>query len=358
LKKTTLADVGKRAKVSTSLASLVLSGKYEGRCTPETAEVVRKVARDLGYKANRLARSLRKQSTRVLGLLSIEVATTPYAGEMIMAAQQQARLKDYDLLFVEVGNSLESIQEGLDLLAEHQAQGVLIFSYFHHAIDLPSSTQRNIVCANLVDSKGFFDSIVPNESDSFMQTLDLLGKAGHKSVAVIMDSSGHPASVGRLEAFKVAQEKYGWEKSDSLMHFTMVTNQVSGYEVTQKFLKENPQITAVVAFNDLLAMGVYQAAKELNIRIPEDLSIVGFDDLDLISAGLRPGLTTVRLPHLKMGQLAVEKLIQRCESENELPREKIEILCELIERQSIAAPRSWALPVSMDPAEKMQYEHK
>ena len=93
MKQITLADVGKRAKVSTSLASLVLSGKYEGRCTPETAEVIRKAAKDLGYKANRLARSLRKQSTRVLGLLSIEVATTPYAGEMIMAAQQEARLK-------------------------------------------------------------------------------------------------------------------------------------------------------------------------------------------------------------------------------------------------------------------------
>jgi LacI family transcriptional regulator len=243
-------------------------------------------------------------------------------------------------------------------MSEHQADGVLIFSYFHHSIELPSRRVKNIVCANGFDSEGLYDSFIPNEYESFMQTLDLLGQQGHKSVAFLTDSSSYPACLERLRAFKSAQKKYQWNESETFVVTSPTTDPGSGYKMTNQLLMRHPETTAVVAFNDQLAMGAYQAAKELNLRIPEDLSIVGFDDLELISAGLRPGLTTVRLPHLKMGQLAVEKLIQRCESENELPREKIEILCELIERQSIAAPRSWALPVSMDPAEKMQYEHK
>lgn len=346
----TLADVGRRAKVSTSLASLVLSGKYEGRCTAETAEEVRKAALELGYRANRLARGLRKQSTKVLGLLSIEVATSPYAGSMILAAQQEARAQDYDLLFVEVENTRNSIQQGFDLMSEHQADGVLIFSYFHHSIDLPPRRFKNIVCANGFDSEGIYDSFIPNEYESFMQTLELLGESGHKHVALVTDSSGYPASIGRLRAYRTAQEKYQWNTADTLVGSSMSTDPSTGYRLTNQILSKHPETTAVVAFNDQLAMGAYQAAKELNIRIPQDLSIVGFDDLELISAGLRPGLTTVRLPHDEMGRGAVKRLIQRCESEEELPREKYEILCSLIQRQSISAPRSESLVFSSAPA--------
>ena len=354
MRPTTLEDVGRRAKVSTSIASLVLSGTYEGRCTPETAEEVRKAAVELGYRANRLARGLRKQSTRVLGLLSIEVATSPYAGSMILAAQQEARAEDYDLLFVEVENTPDSIQQGFDLMSEHQADGVLIFSYFHHSIELPSRRVKNIVCANGFDSEGLYDSFIPNEFESFMQTLDLLGQQGHKSVAFLTDSSSYPACLERLRAFKSAQKKYQWNESETFVVTSPTTDPGSGYKMTNQLLMRHPETTAVVAFNDQLAMGAYQAAKELNLRIPEDLSIVGFDDLELISAGLRPGLTTVRLPHLEMGKLAVKRLIQRCESEDELSREKQEILCTMVSRQSVAAPRLGNLVFSSAPAGKIK----
>jgi LacI family transcriptional regulator len=352
LKPVTLADVGKKAKVSTSLASLVLSGKYQGRCTPETADEVIRAAEQLGYRANRLARGLRKQSTRVLGLLSIEVATRPYAGAMIMAAQQEARLKDYDLLFAEVENTPEAIAQGFNLMAEHQAEGVLIFSYFHQSIELPTNIPKNIVVANGFDSENLYDSFVPDEYQSFTQVLDLVGEAGHKEVALVTDDSHYAAAVNRFRAFEDAAKKYGWTKTPGLIEKRMLTDASSGYEATNKILRSFPEVTAVVAFNDQLAMGAYQAAKELNLRIPEDLSIAGFDDLNLISAGLRPGLTTVRLPHFEMGKLAVERLIQICESADELSREKVEILCDLIQRQSIAQPRVGKLEFEKASAEK------
>jgi len=112
----TLRDVAEGAGVSLATASMVLSGSETGRYSDETAEKVKRIAEDLGYRANRVARGLRRKSTSLLGMLSVEAATTPYAGEMLRAAQETARQFDYDLLFIEVENTLESIQQGIELL--------------------------------------------------------------------------------------------------------------------------------------------------------------------------------------------------------------------------------------------------
>ena len=112
----TLADVAKATGVSVSLVSLVLAGKGAKRCSAATEERIRKVAKELGYRTNRLARSLKEQQTRTLGMLSIEVATTPYAGQLLSAAQKTARSHDYELLFVEVENNPKSIEEAFGLL--------------------------------------------------------------------------------------------------------------------------------------------------------------------------------------------------------------------------------------------------
>ena len=122
LKTAKLADVAKAADVSTSLVSLVLSGKGANRCSEETEARIKAAALELGYRANRLARSLKEQQTRTIGLLSIEVATSPYAGEMLMAAQRTARSHDYDLFFVEVENSAKEIfdKEDMDQLKDQE----------------------------------------------------------------------------------------------------------------------------------------------------------------------------------------------------------------------------------------------
>ena len=119
MKAAKLSDVAQAAGVSTSLVSLVMSGKGVNRCSAETEARIKEIAQQLGYRANRLARSLKEQQTRTLGLLSIEVATTPYAGEMLMAAQRTARSHDYDLFFVEVENNPKSIEEALEIGRAH-----------------------------------------------------------------------------------------------------------------------------------------------------------------------------------------------------------------------------------------------
>jgi len=362
MKHATLADVAKATGVSVSLVSLVLSGKAAKRCSPAVEAKIKKAAKDLGYRANRLARSLKEQQTRTLGMLSIEVATTPYAGQLLSAAQKTARSHDYELLFVEVENNAKSIEEAFGLLAEHQVVGTLIAAYFHSEVKLPKTTPKNLVLANCISNanKGKYPTIIPAEYSSFMQSLKLLGIAGHKNVGLIIDEVEWPAVEGRTKAFIDAAQNFGWIRANERIYKCANTNAESGYRATLEMMLRDPEITAIACYNDPLAMGTYQALKELKIGIPAQVSVVGFDDLELISGGLRPGLTTVRLPHYQMGREAVEQLIRICEEKDEIPMNVVEIQGELVVRDSVSVPRNTSASnsSSTDSALSTQEEEK
>jgi LacI family transcriptional regulator len=336
----TLADVAKATGVSVSLVSLVLAGKAAKRCSPATEAKIKKVAKELGYRTNRLARSLKEQQTRTLGMLSIEVATTPYAGQLLSAAQKTARSHDYELLFVEVENNPKSIEEAFGLLGEHQVVGTLIAAYFHSPIKLPRLVPKNLVFANCLPNKGTYPTFIPAEYSSYMQSLKMLGIAGHKHVGLIIDENQWPAVTGRTKAFFDAAHNFGWVRPEDRIYTVSTTFAENGYRATLEMMLRDPEITAIACYNDPLAMGAYQALQELKISIPDQMSVVGFDDLELISGGLRPGLTTVRLPHYQMGREAVEKLIRICEERDESPMNVVEIQGELVVRDSVSVPRN------------------
>lgn len=336
----TLKEVSELAEVSVATASLVLSGKSGNRFTDETATRVRDAADRLGYRANRLARSLRSQQTRVLGLLSVEVLTTPYAGDMIRGAQLAARARDYDLLIVEINGTPEAFAEGFELLADHQADGVLVASFFHQELLIPKTRPRHMVLADAYASDHSVDAFVPNEYDSITQVLNLIGEAGHKHVCYIGDCNDYPAVRGREAALRDAALRFGWTNIEDNIARSEDTNSSDGYNSAIALLTKNPALTALVAYNDRLAMGAFRAAAELGLAIPQDLSIVGFDDQRLISEALRPGLTTVALPHLEMGRLAVEKLIELVESDEENTPAEVAIVGDLVVRGSVAPPNA------------------
>lgn len=339
MKAVTLADVAARANVSVATASLVLSGKSGNRSSLQTAARVREAAKTLGYRANRLAKGLKESQTRTLGILSIEVATTPYAGELLRAAQSTARARDYDLLFIEVENNPASLGKAFDLLREHQVAGALVSTFYHAPVEIPSVVPRNLVFANCFPTSGSYFSFIPAEYESFMSVLKVLGVAGHKDVALILDDGDDPAVEPRKKAFLDAAANFDWRNAQGRIFPVEAGETAQGYQATLELLLRDPNITAIACFNDQLAMGVYQALNQIGLSIPGDISVVGFDDLILISAGLRPGLTTVGLPHYEMGREAAEKLIQLCEEKNETP-ETVLIRGGLAIRDSVSVPRS------------------
>lgn len=339
MRQATLADIAKQAGVSISTVSLVLSGKGQKRCSPELVAQIEQIAVELGYRVNRLARGLRNQQSRTIGFLSIGVATSPYAGQLILAAQRAAQRKDYDLFFLEVENNPESIGAGLDSLAQHLVAGVIIAAYFHHDIELPENLPSALVLANCRSANASVNTFIPAEKDSINQILDEVGLKGHENVAFIVHDVDFPAARIREAAFHAAGKKYSWKNHSGRVFYTQDSSVDGGYEATLKLLEHDSEVTAVICYNDQLAMGAYQAVKQKGLQIPQDITITGFDDLQLISEGLRPGLSTVRLPHWEMGEMAVEKLIELCEGDDELSKATIEILGELVIRESISEPR-------------------
>ncbi|MGP3921000.1 LacI family DNA-binding transcriptional regulator [Nonomuraea sp. 10N515B] len=335
----TLKDVALRAEVSVAAASLVLSGKAEGRVAEATAERVRTAAAELGYRGNRAARSLRTQSAPLLGLLSLGVATQPYAGAMLEAAQSAAREHDYDLLFIEVGTQ-EAIAENLRLLEEHQVAGVLIASYFHRELVLPAQLPAPTVLVDALCPDRDIDWVVPDEYVGETEVLEELARAGHHHVGWICDIPRYPATILRTKAFEDVAARHGWDDDPWRVVLTEHADAEDGYAAMQRLLEQFPKVTAVAAFTDRMAMGVYMACFERGIRVPQDMSIVGFDDQVLVSEALRPGLTTVALPHRQMGKWAVGRLIERIESAEDLGVSQVRINGGLVIRDSVAAPRT------------------
>ncbi|MEY4423309.1 MAG: hypothetical protein RLZZ258_412 [Actinomycetota bacterium] len=337
---TTLADVANRANVSKSMVSLVLSGKGDKRCAPETAARIKSAAAELGYMPNKVAQSLRQQTTNMLGMISVEVATTPYAGELILAGQQAAQDAGFGMLFMEVGNNAGEIAQALKVMEEHRVEGVVIANYFHNAIQLPDELPKKLVVADAFDPRGRVDSFVPAEYASIWQCFEAINNLGHKKVAYLTDDRVFIARDTRLQAFRDAQVEFGWTGGESAVINCDASDLVACHQTAKEFFANKPDITAIACYNDGLALVAYQAAKEAGFSIPDDISVTGFDDLKLISEALKPGLTTVRLPHREMGQAAVERLIELCTSSMSQAPESTEIIGQLVERESLSAPKN------------------
>lgn len=339
----TLRDVADAANVSVATASLVLSGKHVNRVSESTVRRVRDTASVMQYRSNRVARSLRQKSAPVLGLLSLGVATSPYAGNMLEVAQATARSHDYDLLFIEIADD-DEIATSLDLLQEHQVAGSVIASFFHQRLSLPEAVNGPLVLLDAVCDNNAVDSVVPDEYNSERAILRTLADAGHTRVGWISEHPVFPAAFKRREAFVAFGEENGWTRDPRLIvEMTDRPDANDGYVAFRALIEQFPDVTAVACYNDRMAMGAYMACFELGLRIPQDISIVGFDDQVLISEALRPGLSTVALPHREMGEWAVERLIAQIEAGGELAPKQITLAGDVVLRDSVTTPRTGAI---------------
>ncbi len=337
-----MKDVAEQAGVSVSTVSLVLNSRDEGRITPEVAERVRRVADDLGYVPNLNARGLRTRQTRTIGLLSDQVASTPFAGKMLAAAQREALEAGYLLLLIDTGGSAELESEAVTALLQRNIEGLIYASMFHRVVPQPKLPPRMpfVVLDGRPESEGLADWIVPDEVGGARAAVEALLRAGHRRIGFCNNAEDIPASAGRLEGYLSAHRDAQVPIDESLITAAAVSTTTDGYPAGRRLLERPDRPTAIFCFNDRIAMGVYHAAADLGLSIPTDLSVVGFDDQEFIADSVRPGLTTVRLPHEEMGSWAVRRVVERLRSGSD-PRADLvhEIAaCQLVERSSVAPP--------------------
>ena len=337
--KVNIRDVAKAAGVSVTTVSHALSEAHSSRVNARTVEHIKAVAGDLGYAPNRLASGLRNQRSQILGLVSDEITTTPFAGAMIQGAQDAASEHGHLLMVVNSGLDNELERQEIRALQQHQVDGIIFARMFNQLVSVPDelSAVPTIVLDATTDNPGL-SSVVPDEFGAGESAAELLVAAGHRRIAMINNEDDIPAAHERLAGFRSALDRHGLElPADRLVAGHPST--AGGRAAALELLSGTERPTALFCFNDQMAMGAYQAAGYLGLDIPADLSIVGVDNLELIADALWPGLSTMALPHYEMGRWVVHKLLNELESPG-APRVHEKIACPLVERDSVAPPRN------------------
>ncbi|MCD2440739.1 LacI family transcriptional regulator [Agromyces sp. SYSU K20354] len=338
--RTALADVAAEAGVSTSTVSHALNGTRAVRA--ETRERVVRAAERLGYSRNRVARRQPKRRTTVVGLVIDCIATTPFAGRIIRGAQEAAREHGAHLTVVDCGGDPEVEDVHVRSLADRGVDGILIAGGSHREIERPGAIgDLPVVLVDAVPAPGWdVPAVAPDEHGIAATAIAHLLAAGHRRLAFITSSEDTPATRGRHAGFRSAVEWAGLY--DRHAPVERASPDAAGGRRMGRRLLDHPtgdRPTAILCFNDQMAMGVYQAAEALGLEVPRDCSVVGVDDLEIVAAGLDPGLTTVALPHREMGRWGMSALLERIAGRAVDATGPVLLAGELVERRSVGPPR-------------------
>lgn len=326
----TMRDVAKAAGVSVATVSVVLNNKPGARIGDDARRRVQEVVAELGYRPNMLAKTLANGTSRFIGLVADAIATTPFAGQIIHGAQDEAWKNGYVLLVANTDGNKAAEDEAIAMMLEHQVQGILYSTWFHREISVPPSLHRTTtVLVDCFASGSGLPAVVPDETQGGRTATEGLLAAGHRRIAFINTTTPSPAQSGRLAGYRSALEAAGIAYDDSLV-FPALPEQEGGYASTAGIIES--KVTAVFCHNDRVAMGLYDGLREQGLRIPDDIAVMGFDNQDVIAAHLRPPLSTVALPHYELGAAGVRMLLGIDTSSGTVPTL---VACPPVQRHSI-----------------------
>lgn len=335
-------DVARAAGVSRTTVSLVLNEKPGTGIPAGTRDRVRAAAAELGYRPNALAAGLRRSVTDTIGLVSDVVATTPFAGEMLRGAQEAAWAARKLITVVNTEGDPEIERAGIAEILARRMEGILYATMYYQVIErpaIPAEIPVVLLDARLADAS--LPSVVPDDHAGGRAAVAHLVDAGHRRIGMVQDEAGVPAAVERLQGYREVLAEAGIPFDPGLLAFGQ-GNAGGGEAAAAELLGRPERPTAIFCFNDRMAMGAYRAARRLGLTIPGDLSVVGYDDHEVIAAWVDPPLTTVRLPHREMGRWGMEHLLARIAGEVPADAAPVQMRmpCPLVVRASVAPPRA------------------
>ncbi|MGX1162912.1 LacI family transcriptional regulator [Arthrobacter sp. SLBN-100] len=329
----TLRDVAEAAGVSTATVSLIVNKKKSARIADETRQRVKDVIRTLGYRPNAMAKTLVSGTSRFIGLVADGVATTPFAGQIIHGAQDEAWKHGYALLIANTEGNGELEQDAIQMMLEYKVRGILYSTWFHRQTDIPAPLREaDFVLVNCFSNEPGAPAVVPDEVQGGRSATEILLRHGHRRIAFINATIPAPAKDGRLLGYREALEEAGVPFDPELV-LEAYPDQEGGYRATEALLKRDA--TAVYCYNDRMAMGLYDGLREQGLSIPDDMAVVGFDNQEVIAAHLRPPLSTVSLPHYELGAAGVRMLLELDGAPQGAADGVAKIYCPPVERTSV-----------------------
>ncbi len=334
-KKPSMYDVARLAGVSQTTVSFVVNDVADSNIPQETKDRVWTAVRELGWRPNALARGLTLQRSHTIGFISDEIATTPHAGKTIQGAQDAAWATNKLLLVINTGRNAAIEHDAVEMLLERQVDGLIYATMYHRPVSLPPAIRQvPIVLLDCYVEDCSLPSVVPDEVQGGRTATEALLKKGHRRIGFINNVDPIPATFGRLEGYKQALATHNVPFDPTLV-CAQVSDAAGGYQGAMELMQRPTRPTALFCFSDTVAMGAYDALRKLGLAIPEDVAVVGFDNLELISAHLYPPLSTLELPHYAMGHWAVQNLLDHADSASAPAPVQQKLACPFISRSSI-----------------------
>ncbi len=331
----TIIDVAHEAGVSLATTSRVINNAAHVR--PEKRERVLKAMARLGYTVNLQARSLRGGQSHLIGLVVRDVGTG-YAGEIVRGIDLELAESHYDMMLYTTHRRKTQESAYVTMLSRGMADGLLLILPRDPQAYLQALRQKHFPYV-LIDHQGIDNRGPAVGATNWQGALDAtqyLIELGHCRIGFITGAMELGCSVDRLAGYQAALQQCGIAEDSALIRQGDFF-QTSGYTAAHELLNLTPPPTAIFASNDVMAFGVMEAARDHHLRIPEDISIIGFDDVPQATQ-VHPPLTTVRQPLEQMGRAAAKLLVEIIAAPDGLPQ-RIELPTELVIRSTTQKPR-------------------
>lgn len=326
---TTIKDVARLAGVSTSTVSRALTdGHY---VKDETLKKIQVASEKLGYRPNTLARSLVSKKSNTIGLIIPEIAN-PFYSKIISGVESVATKKGYSIILVSGYSQTGEVE--VETLLSRQVDGIIHGGVYktNTTISKLKADKFPIVLLGRKLPGVETDCVIVNDSYSAYQLTNHLITMGHSKIAYILGREESTGTSEKYTGFIKAMEEAGIDVLTDYLDKGFLSFE-GGYEAGKRLLDRNMRPTAIVAGNDIMALGARQAIYDSGFTIPDDIALVGFDDI-FVSSISGIDLTTVAIPKFKMGSLGAELLINKIENFQSGEMKQIILESELVIRKT------------------------
>lgn len=343
VKKVTIYDIAKIAKTSATTVSRVLNGS-DYPVKAELSERISAIAKELGYVPNMLARNLRSNNNYEIGMVIPNISNLFYPG-VILAIEKYISQHGYSLILCNTFRDAQKERKCMKSLYEKQVRGVILSAVSNENVEEYRRYIKNGMEILLIDQqipKLKCANIQINVFKGAELAIDYLVECGHRKIAFISTRFTRWTRMETFRGYKYALAKHGIPYNES---YTLVSNYneddtveegfefLAGADLANQFVTKNIDATAVLAVNDMVAFGFIQTARSFNISVPDDVSVVGFDDVSY-SKTFSPALTTVKSPLDTIGTLAGNLIIERFNNPG-IDAASVDVMPSLIVRDSV-----------------------
>lgn len=341
-RRVTLKLVADRAGVHASTASRALNPATRTMVLPSVAQKVLDAARELGYRPDPVAASLRTGRSKLAAILVPDISNSVFA-PILSGASERLVTEGYTVIVADVGSDKDKQLDIAAGLLARRVDGFILATVSKDDPLVAFCLEQSIpaVLVNRTEAQSRLSSVVSDDELGMQMAVDHLVGLHHQIIGHVAGPTQHSTGYLRRRGFSRAIAKHALGEN-AAVQVARTYSRLEGANAARRLLDANPNVTAIVAANDLLALGVYDVLRERNMICPDDISVVGHNDMQLVDM-IAPPLTTIRIDHHDMGQQSAELLRQLIENPNKAKHSVI-LQPTLIVRSSTSVPRKPSKP--------------